>query len=191
LSLRKTLFTYRSYTPVPFIVAMAVFARPTLYSMAAGAIVALSGEFLRFWGVAYAGSETRVTGKVGASKLVTSGPFGLVRNPLYVGNILLYVGFGIMSMALFPWLALAALAWFIFQYVLIVQEEESFLRANFGAEYEEYCRHVGRFWPRVFPYRGESAQMPDWPAGWRSEVRTFQAIAVVTLLVCIVWWLRQ
>jgi protein-S-isoprenylcysteine O-methyltransferase Ste14 len=190
LTLRKTLFRYRSYTPLPFIAAMMVFAHPTPLSMLIGAIVALSGEMLRFWGVAYAGSETRVTGSVGASKLVTSGPFSRVRNPLYVGNILLYVGFGIMSMALFPWLPIAALCYFVFQYVLIVREEEEFLRETFGVEYEEYCRHVGRFFIRLTPYKSSHPLRPDWRAGWRSEVRTLQAIAVVTVLLCVLWWFR-
>ncbi len=59
--------------------------------MLSGFLVLSSGEFLRAWGVFYVGAETRVTHRVGASKLVTSGAFGHVRNPLYVGNILIYV----------------------------------------------------------------------------------------------------
>ena len=190
MSLRKTLFRYRSYTPLPFIAVMLIFAAPSVTSMLVGGIVALAGEVFRFWGVAYAGSETRTTGGVGASKLVTSGPFAHVRNPLYIGNILLYTGFGVMSLALFPWLPAAALLYFAFQYWLIVQEEEEFLRSAYGEEYAEYCAHVPRFMPLMSPYRGRNPVRPDWRAGWKSEIRTLQGIVVVTVLLCLVWWLR-
>ena len=107
---RKLLFKYRSYTPIPFLLVMLVFARPTGSSMIVGFLLALLGESIRFWGVSYAGSETRTTGAVGGTQLVTSGPYSHVRNPLYLGNILLYVGIGIMSNALMPYLPLVALA---------------------------------------------------------------------------------
>lgn len=184
------LFRNRSYTPLPFLVVMIVFAEPTLWSIIAGFVVAALGEFIRAWGVFYVGSETRVTGEVGASRLVTSGPFAHVRNPLYVGNILLYVGVGIMSLALFPWLQVAALLWFMFQYTLIVREEERFLREKFGAEYEAYCASVPRFLMRPTPWRGSDPITINWSAGWRSEARTLQAFAVATAIVVLIWLLR-
>ena len=102
MDLRQRLFRYRSYTPIPFLVLMVLFAAPTATSLATGILVVGAGEFLRLWGVAIAGSETRTTGAVGGTYLITRGPFAYVRNPLYVGNMLLYVGIGVMSNALFP-----------------------------------------------------------------------------------------
>jgi protein-S-isoprenylcysteine O-methyltransferase Ste14 len=90
---------------------MVWFAEPTILSMAAGFVLVCCGESLRFWGVSIAGSETRTTGKVGGTYLITNGPFAYVRNPLYVGNMLMYIGIGVMSMALFPWLLSIAAAW--------------------------------------------------------------------------------
>ncbi|HVN47548.1 MAG TPA: methyltransferase, partial [Bacteroidota bacterium] len=113
-ALRNKLFTLRSYTPIPFLLLMLVFAQPTVATMALGFILVVLGEFFRFYGVAYAGSLTRVTGSVGAPEVIVAGPFARVRNPLYVGNMLTYIGIGIMSNALFPWLVLAAFAWFSF-----------------------------------------------------------------------------
>lgn len=187
LRLQKLLFRYRSYTPLPFLVVMVIFARPSFLSMGAGLAVALCGELLRAWGVAFAGSETRTTSGVGASRLVTSGPFGILRNPLYLGNIILYSGVGVMSWALIPWLQIAALAWFIFQYTLIVREEEEFLRATFGEEYRKYCARVHRFLPRFRAAAEDPSPAPDWRAGWRSEYRTLQAILIVLLLLVIRW----
>jgi len=118
--LKANIFKYRSYTPIPFLILMVIFQEPTLLSIFIGLLLAVGGEFIRFWGVSYAGSETRTTGTVGGTYLVISGPFAYVRNPLYVGNMLMYVGIGIMSMALFPYLQIVALGYFIFQYWLIV-----------------------------------------------------------------------
>ena len=190
--LRDTLFTARSYMPIPFILAALVFADPTPASMAIGGAVALLGEFIRYWGVAYAGSLTRVTGSVGAPEVIMAGPFARVRNPLYIGNILLYTGVCSMSLALWPWLALAAFVFFSVQYALIVSREEEFLAQEFGGQYEEYRRNVPRFIPRLTRYVHEvqEHQNVDWAAGARSERRTFQAIATVTVLMIVAWAVR-
>lgn len=179
--IRATLFRWRSYTPVPLAVLMLVFARPTLASFAAGLPIALAGEMIRLWGVSLAGSATRVTGEVGAIELVTSGPFAFVRNPLYVGNMLLYLGLGIASMALFPWLQAGAALWFAFQYGAIVSLEEEFLRERFGEAYARYCAAVPRFVPRLIPYEGGGPQPDlDWSRGLRSDRRSLQALAILT-----------
>ncbi len=187
MTFSQFLFRNRSYTPLPFLAVMLIFARPTLTSLIAGFVIAALGEFLRAAGVFYVGSETRVTGAVGASKLVTSGPFSYTRNPLYVGNILIYIGIGVMSMALFPWLPLIALAWFVFQYTLIVKEEENFLREKFGQEYRDYCAKVPRFFFRLSAYSSWNPVDIDWKAGWHSEARTLQAFALATLILVIIW----
>jgi protein-S-isoprenylcysteine O-methyltransferase Ste14 len=168
---------------------MLIFAEPTGTSLLIGGAVALMGEAMRFWGVAYAGSLTRVTGSVGAPALVVAGPFARVRNPLYIGNILLYVGVGIMSMALWPWLPIAALGWFVLQYHLIVSREEEFLAKEFGDAYADYRANVPRFLVRLTPWQhpSQAAQHPSWSDGARSERRTFQAIALVMALIVVRW----
>ena len=145
--LASTLFKYRSYTPIPFLVAMLIFQEATPASLITGFAVAVVGELIRFWGVSWAGSETRTTNEVGGSNLVISGPFAYVRNPLYIGNILIYLGLGIMSFALFPYLQLGALLYFSFQYHFIVKEEENYLHKTFGSfitnmlkKYHAFCQ---------------------------------------------------
>ncbi|MFZ1976962.1 MAG: isoprenylcysteine carboxylmethyltransferase family protein [Bacteroidota bacterium] len=189
---RQKLFTLRSYTPIPFLLVMIVLGRPTFLTMFFGIIVAALGEFMRFWGVAYAGSLTRVTGSVGAPEVIVAGPFAYVRNPLYVGNLLTYMGIGIMANATFPWLLCAAFAWFTFQYSQIVDLEEEFLAAAFGASYSEYVKNVPRFIPRIEPYKNavQEHQKPNWSEAAKSERRTFQALAIV-LAIIVVLWLKQ
>lgn len=192
MDLRLKIFELRSYTPIPFLVVMVMFAEPTAATLAVGFIIALTGEAIRFWGVSICGSETRTTGVVGATNLITDGPFGHVRNPLYVGNILMYVGIGIMSNALVPYLALAAFIWFVIQYQLIVSREEEHLRGAFGAEYDTYCKYVPRFIPRVTRYSGDHAfhREPNVARGLQSETRTLQAFTAVIGLIIVRYLIR-
>jgi protein-S-isoprenylcysteine O-methyltransferase Ste14 len=190
--LRQQLFTLRSYTPIPFLLVMLVFAQPTAMTMTIGAFLVAFGELMRFWGVAYAGSLTRVTGSVGAPEVIVSGPFAYVRNPLYVGNMLTYIGIGVMSDALFPWLVSAAAVYFAFQYFQIVLAEEEFLVNEFGVGYVEYKKNVPRFIPRVIPYAHPSQvhQQARWHKAVRSERRTFQALGLVLLVLLVLWYMR-
>src|ERR1035441_3637571 len=124
MKLSEVFFKYRSYTPIPFIVVMLLYQNSNIWSLIAGIIIACMGEYLRLWGVSWAGSETRTTGNVGGTYLIISGPFAHLRNPLYLGNIMMYTGIGIMSFALFPWLQIAGLIFFSLQYHIIINEEE-------------------------------------------------------------------
>jgi protein-S-isoprenylcysteine O-methyltransferase Ste14 len=190
--IRQSLFRYRSYTPIPFLLAMMLFAKPSVVSILSGLVFTLLGEALRFWGVAYAGSLTRVTGGVGAPEVVIAGPFAHLRNPLYVGNILMYGGIGVMANALAPWLVVTALAYFVFQYAMIVSLEEEFLEKEFGAGYLEFKKNVPRFFPRLSPYRHpvQENQQPSWGEALRSERRTLQALVLVVLLLLLIWMWR-
>ena len=183
---REFLFRYRGYTPVPIVILMLLFARPTAASFAWGLPIALLGEAIRLWGVSLAGSATRATGGVGAIELVTSGPFAYVRNPLYMGNLLLYLGMGIASNALSPWLQAAALLWFFAQYSAIVSLEEEFLVGRFGEEYTRYCAAVPRFLPTFRRYEGGEPQPGlSLGRGLRSERRTLQAMALLTIALVV------
>jgi len=78
--------------------------------------------------------------------LVTSGPFGVVRNPIMAAEIAVIWGeaflFGILGLWVYAVL-ISAMA-----QVLIVRIEEPELRERFGAEYDEYCQRVPRWVPR-------------------------------------------
>ncbi len=185
------IFKYRSYTPIPFLILMLIFENASAASLIIGFAIALVGELIRLWGVSWAGSETRTTGGVGGSFLVISGPFAHVRNPLYVGNILLYFGIGIMSMSLFPYLQIVALLFFFFQYYVIVKEEEGYLIKTFGQDYDKYLKNVPGFFWRFTAYKDDSIPQPAFilSKGIKSETRTLQAFGLVALLIIIRWLL--
>ena len=187
--LASTLFKYRSYTPIPFLVVMLIFQEATPASLITGFTVSIVGELVRSWGVSWAGSETRTTSEVGGSNLVISGPFAYVRNPLYIGNILIYLGLGIMTFALFPYLQIAALLFFIFQHHFIVKEEENYLHKTYGRFYVDFVKNVPRFLPRLTPYKNLEIMQPAFKPkeGLRSEKRTLQALILTSTVIIILW----
>jgi protein-S-isoprenylcysteine O-methyltransferase Ste14 len=189
----QKIFKYRSYTPIPFLIIILIFENATILSLIIGFITALFGETMRLWGVSWAGSETRTTGAVGGTFLIMSGPFARVRNPLYLGNILLYIGLGVMSFALFPYIQVFAFLFFLIQYHIIVKEEEKYLMEVFGNDYDEYAQNVPRFLPALRAYKNKSIKQPSFNliAGLRSESRTLQAIASVAMLIFVKWFIRS
>jgi protein-S-isoprenylcysteine O-methyltransferase Ste14 len=156
---------------------MFFFANPNIWSILIGLIIALCGEAIRIWGVSWAGSETRTTGEIGGSFLVIRGPFAHVRNPLYVGNILMYTGLGIMSFSLFPYLQVFGLIFFFLQYKIIVKEEELYLEKTYGKDYENYRQSVPSFFPKLRAYKVGTLKQPEYilSKGLRSEKRSLQA----------------
>ncbi|HEX4877828.1 MAG TPA: isoprenylcysteine carboxylmethyltransferase family protein [Chitinophagaceae bacterium] len=86
-------------------------------------------------------------GKPYAEGLVTEGIFRHCRNPLYVGNILMLLGVGILANSL-VYVAIV-IPIFLFIYQAIVLAEENFLRGKFGSGFDEYCRNVNRWVPNL------------------------------------------
>jgi len=172
---------------------MVAYQQSNVWSLPLGLLIAVCGELIRLWAVSWAGSETRTTGKVGGTYLVINGPYAYVRNPLYVGNVLIYFGLGIMSFALFPYLQILAIAFFVFQYYEIIKEEEGFLKEKFGNDFTEYLKNVPRIFPRLTPYKKEGVEQPEYDIkkGLRSERRTLQAFAIVAGTLILLWFFRR
>lgn len=181
-------FKYRSYTPIPFLIPLLLFGRPTMVTLIAGLLILLPGELIRIWGVSYAGGETRTT-KVGASILVTQGPFAYVRNPLYIGNMLIYFGISIMSNSLFPFLQIISLIYFYLQYYYIINEEEVFLRNKFKEKFEDYYNSVNKFIPKTTPYdtSKQSKVKQNLKEAYRSEKRTFQGSLTIIIMIVLIY----
>ena len=192
-SLSNLFFKYRSYTPLPFIVVMLIYENANIWSLISGFIIVIIGESIRLWGVSWAGSETRTTDKPGGSYLVISGPFAHLRNPLYLGNILIYAAIGLMSFAIFPYLQIFALAFFFVQYYFIIKSEEGFLIKEYGDQYIEYSKNVRRFIPRVTSYKVPGLKQPSFnlKSGLRSERRTLQAISIIVVTIFLLWFIGR
>lgn len=161
------LFRNRGWLPVPLLLGM-VASRPVAW--APGLVIVALGEALRLWAVGHIGLPSRTRGDDVAG-LVDTGPYARLRNPLYLGNLLLFGGLGVI---VWPWALVVGPALFVY-YSVIVRWEEGVLTRRLGAAYGAYAARVPRWIPT-----GAAR-----PGGWdgaralRSERSTLLAIGVV------------
>ena len=140
-----------------------------------GALLIVPGELIRLAGVAAAGTVTRRRSR-DVQRLVTYGIFGWVRNPLYVGNFLIWMGFVVISGV--PWLVPLAIVVFAVEYYFIVAYEEGVLESIFGREYLAYKKTTPRWIPN--PPKSRESGPHHWGEAWKSETSTFlQYVALV------------
>ena len=85
-------------------------------------------------------------------RLVVVGVYRYVRNPMYLGFACGWIGLWIVFGHANPTLIVAVLAVALGVHLFVVFYEEPTLRKKFGADYEEYCRNVNRWWPRLRPW---------------------------------------
>ena len=142
----ETLYRFRGVTPYPVVVVLVIWGHPSAISMLAGAILIILGEGLRLWSVAHTGKFTREY-VITAPRLVISGPYAYVRNPLYLGNMLLYSGFTIAANFALPYMLFLVWLYFGFQYWAISHAEARALQQQFGASYRNYCKLVPAWVP--------------------------------------------
>jgi protein-S-isoprenylcysteine O-methyltransferase Ste14 len=122
--------------------------------------------------------------KVYAADLVTGGMFGVCRNPLYVGNVLIYSGIFIMHGA--PVVVIVGIGLYLFIYQCIIYAEEAYLEDKFGDAYRAYCKDVPRWIPR-FSKLAESSEGMDFNLQ-RVLVKDYStianAVAALALIEC-------
>jgi len=184
------LFRQRTWLPLPLATALLLIPPqsdaldPSLWIT--GALVVAIGEAIRLWAVHHIGAISR-TRSDRLGPLVSSGPFAMVRNPLYVGNILLWAGFAISANLV--WFAPVAIALLALEYHAIVRWEEGLLAERIGEPYAEYVARVPRWVPSLTSGT-KSATSAAAAFSWRdtlfSERGTLIAIGVGFLLL----WLK-
>jgi len=152
------LFRHRTSLPLP--VALAILTLrigetpPSATLLASGVAITAAGELLRMWGVHHIGAISR-TRSERLGPLVASGPFAYARNPLYIGNIALWVGFAIAARLV--WLAPVIVVLLGLEYHAIVRWEERLLESRLGDAYRDYAARVPRWLPAVNTARADSA----------------------------------
>jgi len=179
-------FKYRSYTPIPLAAIILYNAQLANAYVVLGLLCIILGESIRFWAVSYAGGITRTT-TVGAATLCTAGPFAHTRNPLYIGNMLMYNGIvliaganNILAMLMLTWL------FFIIQYFLIINLEEQTLTRIFGTTYINYTKNVPRLFPRLFRWKSDDIRQPmTFLNTLNTEKRTLQNIVIFLIIIYI------
>jgi len=137
----RLLSRYRLLIGYIYLVALFLFMKPTLLSILVGGTIMMAGEFLRTWASGYIYKD---------QELATTGPYSIVRNPLYLGSFLIGLGATLISnvillLILYPLLFLATYL------PLILQEEEKLLKL-FGDSALSYMTKVPRLLPSFRSY---------------------------------------
>jgi protein-S-isoprenylcysteine O-methyltransferase Ste14 len=154
-------YTYAA-TPLPLLAAI-------------GLPIALAGGFVR----AYASGFI-----VKNQQLATDGPYRFVRHPLYSGNILLVVGFGL---ACSRWWALpVALAFFWFYYPTAIEYEDRKLKGIFGAAWEQWSARTPALIPRFGSIPPAGTGDRRWSLGV-SSARNGEVVFVLLCVGCAAW----
>jgi protein-S-isoprenylcysteine O-methyltransferase Ste14 len=169
----------RIRVPLGFLFAAAYIwlARPTILSIVIGSCAAVAGICIR----------ALASGHVEKNEiLATSGPYAYTRNPLYLGSIVLAVGFLIAAKSW--WLALVAAVMLFAIYFPVIRAEEAFLRTRFP-EFSEYASQVPRLVPRLRPHQSRPNSF-SWHLYWKH--REYNAalgagLMIAALVVKSVW----
>ena len=184
MDIRQIFFKYRSYTPIPIAILILYFTLEHSPHYSLGLLMLLFGELIRIWAVSYAGGKTR-TRKVGAPALCTSGPYSFTRNPLYLGNMFMYIGIAMVAGAPNIILMISTVfSFFLIQYTFIVSLEEETLTALFGEQYNNYKKHVPAIFPRPRPWKGNgTAKRRSILKTIKTEKRTLQNVLLILTLI--------
>ncbi len=156
----RWLFRWRSYLPL----ALLPFALVALWDsrgfaerygeaaevacLALALSLSFLGLFVRIMTVGFvpAGTSGRNAREQRAETLNTTGIYATVRNPLYLGNFLILIGFVVALKSL--WLVVLTCLFFALYYERIIFAEEAFLEETFGARYSQWAARTPAFFPR-------------------------------------------
>ena len=182
-------FRWRGWIPLPLYVALLLL--PWRYPnwkacWAVGSAIVVSGCLFRFWAIRHIGKAAR-TRTEKTRPLILTGPYAAIRNPLYIANIVIAIGFA--GVACLPWYApVLALLLFI-HYHIVVRCEESALLAQHGDSYAQFLQEVPRWFPRklgaaVFA----KAPHPFAEAIFREKSGIIGVAAALGILAARTWW---
>ena len=195
LSVGDALFRWRSYLPLGLLPLVGLSILRSTYPFGTEAAdliweafcvtLSLAGVALRIWtvGVAAPGTSGRNTRQQKAETLNTTGPYSLIRHPLYLANGIILMGLALFSHTWFLPPTVAALA--LVYYALIAWREEVFLRARFGRVWKEWAERVPRLWP-AFGHFVPPARRWRWREALRREYHGLTLVLVLPFALDVV-----
>jgi protein-S-isoprenylcysteine O-methyltransferase Ste14 len=148
---------------------------------AVGTLIVFLAASVRTWAEAYLHSTIVHDSELHASSVVADGPYRHLRNPLYLGTIMLSIGMGLLA-SRSGFVVLVA-GMIFFNYRLILREEGNLLQSQ-GETYRRYFAAVPRLLPSLRPRLPASGAKPNWRDAFSSEIFMWGpavAMAVFTL----------
>lgn len=154
-----------------------------------GALLLLLAALLRTWGTSYLQADVMRDGRVHTERLLADGPYRFVRNPLYLGNILMALSIGLMASR--TGFVILSVGMTVVVVRLLLREEFELLRDQ-GEPYRRYCEAVPRLVPALFPRVPSAGDAPQWGQGVRAELMYWltalaMGVFAITLKVWMFW----
>lgn len=149
-------------------ILLVIFAKPNTAGIIVGLILIIIGEAIRIW----------AAGHLQKNEILTvSGPYSYVKNPLYIGSILITTGFCILADNIY--ILAASTFMFCFHYIPYKKRVEGDrLKKLFGQKYEDYDEKVPEYIPRLTPYSKENVR-------WRFKIFIENSEEGIILLILI------
>jgi protein-S-isoprenylcysteine O-methyltransferase Ste14 len=181
-------FRNRTWLPIPLALVLIASTHRTPYSfamVACGVPLVLIGEVIRMYGVRHIGTVSR-TRADRTGPLITSGPYALVRNPLYIGNWFIWMGIALASGVLW----MIPISWMVFAFIygrLIAWEEQLLVVRH--PTYPAYRDSVPSWIPRL----GSRVDAPRCATtvGWRTVLFSERGTLLALLAMLSIVILRQ
>ena len=153
-------------------------AQPNWPSLVAGMLLASIGLAIR----ALASGHVKKN-----RELTTTGPYAYVRNPLYLGSVIIALGFALAARDI--WVAMVLIVFFFAIYVPVIRGEQNYLREHFTG-YEEYTRRVPSLLPRTLWFKGATRGFSrELYLRHREYNSLLGAAAVLAVLVAKILWM--
>lgn len=143
------------------------FSASTVLVLAAGIVFALAAAMLRTWGSAYMGPSVVIAGAMKGDRVIASGPYRRMRNPLYLGIMLHVVALGLLMP---PSGAVLTLVLIVLFELRLILGEEAFLSERLGEAYRAYRAQVPRLVPSLTPRVADAGVRPAWGMAFASEI---------------------
>ena len=143
-----------------------------------GVSLILIGQLLRVSARGYKAEQSNC-----GNHLVVTGPYSMVRNPMYLGII--FIGCGVVLAVLHPWTLFIFLGGFLFLYQSLFLKEEKALTGAFGKEFTEYCKRVPRIFPKpsLFFHNDISSVVPVRLAWFQREMLSILVILAAVFVI--------
>ncbi len=159
---------YGTYVPAYVVCGSFAGRSGALALLLAGTALTVACFALRLWGSSYLSEGIVWTENARVDRLLVNGPFRFTRNPLYLGNLLMALGVGVLATPV-GWAIIVVGGW-LFVLALIRWEERG-LRARYGEEFTRYRADVPTLLPRLRPVpQAGGGVPPSLGAGLRAEV---------------------
>jgi protein-S-isoprenylcysteine O-methyltransferase Ste14 len=127
-------------------------AKPEVGWFVPGALLTGGGEALRLWAAGHLRKNKQLT---------TTGPYAYVKNPLYIGTLLITIGYSAMAKTI--WIMVAGFVWFFILYAPYKKKQENEkLLSSFGDAWKVYDEAVPDYLPRLSPYPGKGNNLWSW-----------------------------